>query len=280
MDIELNLFKLIFNSHSYYRPQNRKPQRFEARKPVIDARNKIIQKNRSKIVDARDKLAQITKRSGDARLKIIKKLKTNNSRQPFTLHTVKKSMGRRHLVPDRRPPPMQKYNNELMDAEDEYMHMAPGFSLRRTVKNDIFGKMPPLPTFPRSEMMHHPPPPSHMWSSDPFDCYEVPVGRPADVSEPKNLQRHIQNVSTDMMPRKGILRSTHRERLSPGCNYNIEDNSHLSYEMRARLERPPDTNVSMGIFSNPYVKNNQSLNGYRIVVSNLHSSVSQSDIKV
>lgn len=56
--------------------------------------------------------------------------------------------------------------------------------------------------------------------------------------------------------------------------------------MRARLERPPDSNASMGIFSNPYTKQPQQqqqpavLNGYRIVVSNLHSSVSQSDIKV
>lgn len=66
--------------------------------------------------------------------------------------------------------------------------------------------------------------------------------------------------------------------------YNLEDNSHLSYEMRARLERPPDSNLSMGIFSNPYsakaAQPSQIMNGYRIVVSNLHSSVSQSDIKV
>lgn len=54
--------------------------------------------------------------------------------------------------------------------------------------------------------------------------------------------------------------------------------------MRARLERPPDSNVSMGIFSNPYTAKlpaapSKALHGYRIVVSNLHCGVSQSDIK-
>lgn len=84
-----------------------------------------------------------------------------------------------------------------------------------------------------------------------------------------------------------IIRSSSRDRNSPPHHqqqgYGTVDNSHLSYEMRARLERPPDSNVSMGIFSNPYTKQIQPaavLNGFRIVVSNLHSSVSQSDIKV
>lgn len=59
--------------------------------------------------------------------------------------------------------------------------------------------------------------------------------------------------------------------------------------MRTRLERAPDSNTSMGIFSNPYTIVNKpasastggipSTPGYRIVVSNLHSSVSQSDIR-
>lgn len=43
-------------------------------KVIVDARNKIIQRNRSKITDARDKLAQITKQSGDVRLKLIRKM--------------------------------------------------------------------------------------------------------------------------------------------------------------------------------------------------------------
>lgn len=54
--------------------------------------------------------------------------------------------------------------------------------------------------------------------------------------------------------------------------------------MRTRLKTMPESNVnvSMGMFSNPYAKTMQppKNSGYRIVVSNLHSSVSQSDIKV
>lgn len=64
--------------------------------------------------------------------------------------------------------------------------------------------------------------------------------------------------------------------------YLPEESSHLSYEMRTRLKTLPDSNVSMGMFSNPYAKtlSPPKNSGYRIVVSNLHSSVSQSDIKV
>lgn len=263
---------------------------------IIDARNKIVQKNRSKIRDARDKLAQIAKRSGDARHKLNSKRK-----QSADKYSLKNSQGvqlPRQSSYDRRRMPPPAYDH--MDMDEEYM--PPGIALRRTVQNEIaYTNMPPLPTFQRSVPSYHPhqvllmrsrspPPPqsvsASLWNSDPFDCYEVPIGRPADVSEPKNLQRHIRNVGADILPRKGILRST-RERVSPspvGGGYAIEDNSHLSYEMRARLERPPDSNVSMGIFSNPYTAKlpaapSKALHGYRIVVSNLHCSVSQSDIK-
>lgn len=43
---------------------------------IKDARLKIIQKNRTKLVDARDKLAQIAKKT-DARLKLQKLRKQN-----------------------------------------------------------------------------------------------------------------------------------------------------------------------------------------------------------
>lgn len=68
--------------------------------------------------------------------------------------------------------------------------------------------------------------------------------------------------------------------------YEMEDSSNLSYEMRTRLERPPDTSASMGMFQNPYAKPpaataaQQQHGGFRIVVSNLHNSVTQSDILV
>lgn len=334
------------------------------RRPVVDARSKIMAKNRLKIRDARDKLVQLAKRGGDARNKLISKrnkrmdhyYETSAPRMPHHHHPM--PAVRHHQLPftaDSRRRPMQQQQQQhhygavndrlMMDIDmDEEEYIPSSISLRRTVQNDIaYTKMPPLPSFQRTvpssssaaaayhrgvppHQQHHlhqqmqrrprsPPPPlqssssqqllasggigaASLWgSSDPFDCYEVPVGRPADVSEPKHLHRQIRNVGGgggDMMPRKGILRSSRdRQQPSPpnahhhhgGGGGGMDDSSHLSYEMRARLQRTPDSNQSMGIFSNPYSKSNQPppsavMHGYRIVVSNLHSSVSQSDIKV
>lgn len=206
-------------------------------------------------------------------------------------------------------------HNDLMDIDDDRhaSYVPTSVSLRRTVKNDIaFSKMPPLPDFSRRTAS--PPPP--LWNSDPFDCYEIPTSRPADVSEPKYLQKMVRGanlnpsdkylhqvvMSTDGQPRKGILRwesdcnfsahvlnviwflcSTTRDH---NPMYGGEENSNLSYEMRTRLERPPDTTASMGMFQNPYAKSagtaaaQHQHGGYRIVVSNLHNSVTQSDIVV
>lgn len=341
---------------------------------VVDARNKIIQKNRSKITDARDKLAQIAKQSGDVRLKLMRKMELSRKAPSsarrlspdagFALSgrlTTKKRLAPsymdEHLVAP--PPPPGRYASRRagaavqrmdydMELDDDIDFLPATVALRRTVQNDMaFAKMPPLPTFQRSVAMpdyrmhqqnppayahhHHqqrvirnasPPPPVASWhDADPFDCYEVPMGRPADVSEPKNLQRQIRNTSAaaDLMP-KGILRYSRDGRNNsppplPASMYrsatytssstatahqpqrhhryvaDLEDaaHNHLSYEMRHRLERAPDTNTSMGIFSNPYTVVNKPAQmpssassaasaGYRIVVSNLHSTVSQGDI--
>ncbi|XP_050328220.1 uncharacterized protein LOC126758163 [Bactrocera neohumeralis] len=100
---------------------------------------------------------------------------------------------------------------------------------------------------------------------------------PFDVYKPRE-----RRMSPDLPPPppKGILRPSTRQ-LSPDIykrRYLPEPSSHLSYEMRSRLERAPDPHASMGIFSNP-IKSSSSSSGYRIVVSNLHSSVTQSDIQ-
>lgn len=200
--------------------------------------------------------------------------------------------------------------------------------------------------------------PAGAWSSpiDPFDCYVVPMQRPHDVSEPKHLQRQIRGggagAHPDLIPTKGILRysssSSSARASSPPLpqmksahnaggydsdpryhhhhgaahHHGSASAAHLSYEMRTRLERAPDSSASAGSFSNPYsLQNNSSssrsdssskpklivstessrsieqgsdrdrererssasssssANGYRIVISNLHSSVSQSDIR-
>lgn len=168
--------------------------------------------------------------------------------------------------------------------------------------------MPPLPQFNQSRNSQND------WATDPFDCYVVPSSRP----DPQQLQRLIRNVVVDAstMPVKGILRST---RLSPpvqGPNkhryedihnhmFNVPHN-HLSNSMKARLEGAPNPYESVGIFArmprsptperitsqqrqSQYntirsslnkQQNHNSSEGYRIVVSNLNSMVTQNDIKV
>lgn len=195
---------------------------------IIDARNKIIQKNRLKIRDARDKLVSLAKRSGDARLKIMRKMHTKQrSHQNSTGSTnsaasrsymgiqLKKSRLPNYSIDRRRPP--AAYGNaptNHMEIDADYVPAA--ISLRRTVQNDIaYSKMPPLPSFPRTISSNpapagyrirrgttsppHSQTPTNLWNSDPFDCYEVPIGRPADVSQHRN-------INSEMMPRKGILR--------------------------------------------------------------------------
>lgn len=309
-------------------------------KPVLDARNKIIQKNRAKIHDARDKLGQIAKRSGDARLKLLEKnirflkkfgeLDTAVSALKRTGPNTGGGGGgaaasakvqKRVAMPIKRGP-TRGLGNE-MDIEMEYYPTASSTNLRRTVKNDIayvptaVSSMPPLPTFDKynDRRMATVKRAMDYEYEDPFDCYEVPVARPYDVSEPRNLNRSVLGAHMDTYnPHKSSLRSSSSsanngmgvleyERSMPltssqykggagistsdlmsSKRYIADENSHLSHEMRVRLQRPPDANQSAGIFTNPYAPNSRERiitnAGYRIVVSNLHSSVSQSDIKV
>uniref|UniRef100_A0A1I8PU12 RRM domain-containing protein n=1 Tax=Stomoxys calcitrans TaxID=35570 RepID=A0A1I8PU12_STOCA len=273
---------------------------------ITDARVKIIQKNRAKIRDARDKLAEITRNNGDVRKKLSQKqeligakpyksssfkysrlgdggrignkisidgggLKTRNS----GYKSLSTSSLRRNDILE-IPRGYVDYDNMEKMEEEEY---AAATRLSRTVRNDmVYDMAPPAPRRMDS------------WGSssnndhfDPFDVYEVP-----------HNSRHERRMSPDLPPppAKGILRSTMRDR-SPDPfqrRYANEHSSHLSYEMRSRLERAPDPHASMGIFSNPlnppsppnsasFGGGKSSSSGYRIVVSNLHPSVTQSDIK-
>lgn len=257
---------------------------------IIDARNKIIQKNRMKFRDAREKLHHISRKT-DARLKIMKKQKRlapmiigeDLGRQP----TRKPQLSTR---PVRRPSTHRPPTSHARFPTPMELDEASIFSLRRTVKNDItlpiHSTIPPFPDFGRSSRKSPPPFGRTMplVSSDPFDCYEVPVRRPMDVSEPVNIQRKIYNIESDEMSRKGILRAPTLVSPTLQRRFVPDENSSLSYEMRSRLEHAPDPNESSGIFSRQQLQQQQQLqqsgtNGYRIVVSNLHASVSQGDIK-
>ncbi|XP_037818656.1 uncharacterized protein LOC119608344 isoform X2 [Lucilia sericata] len=299
-----------------------KPVFKEARR-ITDARLKIIQKNRAKIRDARDKLAEITRNNGDVRQKLMQRqelttykyskmgsgsvssgggggggsggrrtvgvskvipaggLKTKSSN--YKTSSLPSITNRRHENHFDIPRGYVDYDNMEKMEEEEY---AAASRLSRTVQNDMAYELaPPAPRRLNS------------WGStsnehfDPFDVYEVPYST-----------RHERRMSPDLPapPAKGILRSSSIRERSPDSysrRYLPEQTSHLSYEMRSRLERAPDPHASMGIFSNPLKPSSSSSisssmggggggsgmftssTGYRIVVSNLHTSVNQSDIK-
>lgn len=248
---------------------------------VIDARLKIIQRKRAQIRDARDKLVEIARNSGDARLRLLKR---------------KGKMPPGNRVPKKSASSGKIYEGNL---DDDYLMdtdiRRPIGPLKRTVRNEMFtvpSTMPPLPTFSRS-IRNSPPPPSSSWNSDPFDCYEVHTARPILQKAPP--PGPIASSHYDDVPRRrGMVRT--RSSPPPHPIY-VEDRPHLSSTMRARLERAPNPSESMGIFakmppddigsrhhhhhSQPPLSPSPSppITGYRIVVSNLHSSVTQNDIK-
>ncbi|XP_055592802.1 polymerase delta-interacting protein 3-like [Uranotaenia lowii] len=255
-------------------------------RPIVDARMKIIQKKRAQIRDARDKLVEIARNSGDARLRLLKR---KGKLPPPGNGILKKSPGSAGGKP--YPDSMDvDYDLDVVEVR------RPVVPLKRTVRNEMFtvpSTMPPLPTFSRSVRSSPPPQPSSSsWSSDPFDCYEVHTSRPTiKKSHPVAPPPHYD----ELPPRRGIMRAR-----SPPSSHPIyvDDRPHLSSTMRARLERAPNPGESMGIFSKMPPEEHPSsrhhhhhpsqplspspsppISGYRIVVSNLHSSVTQNDIK-
>lgn len=264
-----------------------------ARVPVvIDARMKIIQKKRAQIRDARDKLVEIARNSGDARLRLLKR----KGKVPPGNGILKKRTSSEHSRG-------KEYDDE-MEVDYEMDMRRPMRPLKRTVRNEMFtvpSTMPPLPTFSRNVRNSPPPTSSSSWNSDPFDCYEVHTSRPTLSSKAPPPPAPVPRYD-DIPPRRG----TTRVRSPPPHPMYAEDRPHLSSTMRARLERAPNPNESMGIFAkmppeDHHMSSSSSrshhhhhhhhhsqplspspsppITGYRIVVSNLHGSVTQNDIK-
>ncbi|XP_055635607.1 polymerase delta-interacting protein 3-like isoform X2 [Toxorhynchites rutilus septentrionalis] len=254
-------------------------------KLVVDARMKIIQKKRAQIRDARDKLVEIARNSGDARLRLLKR---------------KGKVSTANGSPKKEPKTGGRLYRDSMDVDYdmEVDIRRPIGPLKRTVRNEMFtvpSTMPPLPTFSRN-VRNSPPAQSSSasWGSDPFDCYEVHTSRPVIQKAPPPAPLPHYD---DLPPRRGMART--RSPPPPHPMY-AEDRPHLSSTMRARLERAPNPGESMGIFSKMTSDEHMSsssrhhhhqhqqplspspsppITGYRIVVSNLHSSVTQNDIK-
>lgn len=245
---------------------------FPSGKPFIrdtrikDARLKIIEKNRAKIRDARDKLGEITRSSGDARLRLARKQGLISASHRNRKASVLRSRNADKYPGERLPDVIEvprgyvDYDNMERMEEEEY-----ATQLNRAVTNDLAFK--PF----RNEA------PWESNGNDPFELYNIPLSRsPPDAVPDISIRRQIRQMSPDLPPTRTI-----RQASPPYTRrYVPQDSSHLSYEMRSRLERAPDRNLSMGIFSNPLKsQNNYPNSGYRIVVSNLHTSVTQGDIK-
>ncbi|EAU77553.3 AGAP000924-PA [Anopheles gambiae str. PEST] len=188
----------------------------------------------------------------------------------------------------------------------------------RTLHNDMYALPSSIPPFPRfrtvratgntiasatsagtagsngSSMLSYSaarPSSSTVHSDDPFDHYEVNQ-RPNMSVPPPPLP---VSSSSSSRPLRSILRTRPSTTPPPTGNGGAGVPANLSPSMRARLERAPNPNKSMGIFAHnfngdPPIKNYRTrtpsppppptlTTGYRIVVSNLHPSVTQLDIK-
>lgn len=248
-----NVIHFFFRFVTKKNTQSGSRQSFQ--KPV-DARNLIIQKNRHKIRDARDKLVEKTRSIGDARDRILSKTKS---------HVPPTKGPRKSFPPTRRPlpkdtafPPKPRgyidYDNMERQEEEDLA------GLRRVIQNDLILRRT---SFPKPPL-------------EPFDIYNVP--RRSLQEKPLPRRGNMMDVDMEDDFPLDIHRSV-RNRDQDPIEY-----SHLSLDMKNRLQNPPDMyGGSHGIFSNPLKKtismSDPSPQGYRIVVSNLHSSVTESDIK-
>lgn len=251
---------------------------------LLDARSKIIQKNRYKIRDAREKIAENARKSfKDAR----ELLSTSKKASPRAL--------KKPAIPRSRVRGLNASTDNLMDEEDfditelSELNLKPVGSLKRTVRNEMFRNAPPtmpkLPHFSISQELSR-------LSPDPFDCYVVPTRRPipAPPIRQERVDRYqpgrIMSAHMDAYePHKSILRSAH----SIDHDDRFDDDRYFSTSssadgVRSRLynESSRDRNESAGIFAKLPVRGTsppQAQNGHRIIISNLHTSVSESDVR-
>nr|XP_012144331.1 PREDICTED: uncharacterized protein LOC100876206 isoform X2 [Megachile rotundata] len=287
-------------------------------KVITDARFKIIQKNREKLTDARDKLAEIAKQS-DARLKLdkirasqLKKIETQipgisrkagrngrlslstNKIPPIIPHTMPPNIPNNYMPPPTRtvgyrPPSLAEphYMGDMnMDYNDDYMmETAP---LRRTVSNEY------APT---------PPPPPPVFSIKPASSYTwvkpassnitriVPSRKP-DVEREHERARDYKVIARSSMAKPPS--PTYKEDWTFGTKSRTilaedpvdskyyDSRSHRDIGVKSRLDSVPNKSRSMGVLSRSKTSTSSSSSqstGYRIVVSNLQANVTQEDIK-
>ncbi|XP_076182808.1 uncharacterized protein LOC143154757 isoform X2 [Ptiloglossa arizonensis] len=278
---------------------------------ITDARFKIIQKNREKLTDARDKLAEIAKQS-DARLKLDKirasqlkkvesqlpgisrktgrngRLSLSTNKMPSIVpHSIPPNIPNNYMPPPTRtvgyrPPPLAEphYMGDMnMDYND-----AP---LRRTVSNEY------APT---------PPPPPPVFSIKPASPYTwvkptssnvtriVPSRKP-DVDRERDRARDYKIIARSSMTKAAS--PSYKEDWSFGTKSRTilaedpieskyyDSRSHRDVGVKSRLDSVPTKSRTMSVLSRSKTSSSSlsPSTGYRIVVSNLQANVTQEDIK-
>lgn len=269
---------------------------------VTDARFKIIQKNRLKMTDARDKLAEIAKQS-DARLK-IDKLRATQFKKVDSFLSISRKGGRNGRIalstnkisqfnaiphnvtnsyiqsPRRtvgyRPPLEPHYvDNISMDYNDDYLMESP--PLRRTVNNEYAPSLPPPPP-----VFNLKPATPYTWVKPSSSLGKNSIARKQESERPRDF-KVIAHTSI------GKHNNSYREDWSFGSKSRtiLSDNSaegkyydsrsHREVGIKARLDTSPVKSRNSGMSQQKMITTHTT--GYRIVVSNLQANVTQEDIK-
>ena len=278
---------------------------------VTDARFKIIQKNREKLTDARDKLAEIAKQS-DARLKLDKIRASQFKKMDVQLSGISRKTGRNgrlslstnkvpplmpHVLPPNipaptrvvgyRPPSLSEphYLGDMsMDYNDDYLMDSP--SLRRTVSNEYAPTPPPPPP-----VFNIPTSPYTWVKPTSANVTRIPA-RKSDIERERERQRDYK-----LVPRSSMTKTAsppYKEDWSFGTKSRtilaeeIADSKYYDSRslrdvgVKSRLDSSVNKSRLMGALSRPKASSSTSSTqstGYRIVVSNLQANVTQEDIK-
>jgi polymerase delta-interacting protein 3 len=257
----------------------------KGKSPLLDARSKIIQRKRLHIRDARERIAENARKSiKDAReLLSTKKPKIPAGRLPKKAAMPRSRPGARSLKGIAADLLMDDDDDDF-DMED--FNIKPIGAIKRTVRNDIaYRAAPPPPSMPKMPHFSISKDLSRL-SPDPFDCYVVPTRRPIPVppiraERPERGYQAGRPMSAHMdayEPRKSILRPSQRDEHDDRFD---DDRYFSSAGARARLNEPRDRNESAGIFAKLPVRGSSpppAQVGHRIIISNLHTSVTESDV--
>ncbi|XP_034942092.1 polymerase delta-interacting protein 3-like [Chelonus insularis] len=291
---------------------NMPPKNNRKNQIITDARLKIIQKNRAKLTDARDKLAEIAKQS-DARLK-LEKLRATSLKKinpPFSGITRKTGRsGRLTLSTNKIAPlmsthlPVSNYTvpNTRVSKYQTSFSEPHGYTMDDVVmdySNDAFMMDVPLRRTVNNEYALTPPPPPPVFgikNSSSYDWVNQTSSNSSRNSRKIDHDRPRQLKIIDRAPLSQKTDSTYRDSWSFGSNsrtiitnddhdekyYNSRSSRDVSVKSRLDSSLSKSQRSADPVMSRPKttsLSSSSQQSGYRIVVSNLQANVTQEDIK-